>query len=376
MNIKSILHSFLVLSCALLMWQCGGEENLPGTTVSGQIQNASNMTLHLDRVGLGQSANTVVGKTETDGAGNFTMNFPEGVDPGVYRLRVGQQKMNLILEEGDNLQVNGELANLNRYNVNVKGSKATDVYVETIQKLLAREYKGQDIRNLVDTTNHPLTAMMLANQAIGLNPKFIDLHKKARDKAAEAYPNMEAVQQYTTFISNLEKQTQMVNASGNIMVGKPAPDITLPSPNGKEYKLSDLKGQVVLLDFWASWCGPCRRENPNVVKVYNDYKDKGFTVYSVSLDGLDSRTKTRLGSEEQISAQMERSKERWKNAIQQDGLPWEYHVSDLKKWESDPARIYGVRSIPKTFLIDREGNIAAINLRGADAIEAALQDLI
>ncbi len=146
----------------------------------------------------------------------------------------------------------------------------------------------------------------------------------------------------------------------------------LPSPSGKVYALSDLKGKVVLLDFWASWCGPCRRENPNVVKIYKKYKDQGFTVFSVSLDGLDSRTKARFNSEELIQQQLEISKQRWIKAIEQDGLEWPYHVSDLKKWECAPARLYGVTSIPRTFLIDREGRIAAVNLRGAQQIEQAL----
>lgn len=127
------------------------------------------------------------------------------------------------------------------------------------------------------------------------------------------------------------------------VVGDVAPDIQLPNPEGKIIKLSSLKGKVVLLDFWASWCGPCRMENPNVVKAYQKYKDKGFTVFSVSLDN---------------------DKAKWLKAIEADKLEWSNHVSDLKGWQSTVARLYGVSGIPSTFLLDKEGNIVAKNLRG------------
>jgi len=117
------------------------------------------------------------------------------------------------------------------------------------------------------------------------------------------------------------------------------------------------------LDFWASWCGPCRRANPKVVKAYNKYKSQGFTVFNVSLDGVDERTKSRMKSQEDIDKRMEQSKKKWLAAIEKDGLIWDNHVSDLKKWDSAASKKYGVRSIPTTFLIDRDGKIAALNPR-------------
>jgi len=148
--------------------------------------------------------------------------------------------------------------------------------------------------------------------------------------------------------------------SGSLKVGQKAPDIEMAGIDGKPIKLSSLKGKMVLIDFWASWCGPCRRENPSVVSAYNEYKDKtfrngkGFTVFGVSLDT---------------------SKERWEKGIADDKLSWTYHVSDLQGWKNAAAQQYGVYGIPMSYLIDGDGVIVAVSPRG-EALPSKLKELL
>ena len=171
------------------------------------------------------------------------------------------------------------------------------------------------------------------------------LHEEVITALHETYPEHPIVK---------ERWGIMHSPAYKTSVGAMAPELAFKDPDGKIRKLSDLKGKVVLIDFWASWCGPCRRENPNVRRIYGLYHDKGFEIYSVSLD---------------------RDAASWRRAISDDKLIWPNHVSDLKQWQSEGAAIYGVRSIPATFLLDREGRIVAKDLRG-EALEKAVKQLV
>lgn len=373
---KNLLNLTIIGLFALLISSCNTQTEIEGTSIRGNIQNAENLQVFLDRVVIGK-ASSVLAKADIDGSGNFKLNFPEGLEAGIYNLRIGAKKINLILNGKEGLiRLEGNLSTLQKYDFNVSGSGDSQAFANIIRGLIARKINQDDIKRFVDTTSNPILGAFVAYQALGGSGQFLNIQKSAHAKLVAQYPKTELTQEYKKYIDALERQYNAQRANELVQIGQMAPDIKLPNPNGKEYALSELKGQIVLLDFWASWCGPCRRENPHVVKVYNKYKDQGFTVFSVSLDGLDARSKSRLGSQEQIDNMMRNSKKRWVDAIKNDGLPWEYHVSDLKKWESAPAALYGVRAIPRTFLIDREGKIAATNLRGAEAIESALKKLL
>ena len=189
------------------------------------------------------------------------------------------------------------------------------------------------IESLLRENKHLLMSAFLVTYFESAFEQYAPLYKVIRDALADRYGRND-------FVRHLDQKLRSV-----VMVGMEAPDIVMTDTTGVVRRLSDLRGKVVLIDFWASWCGPCRMENPNVVRVYQKYHDKGFEVFSVSLDN---------------------SREKWVQAIRKDNLLWPNHVSDLRGWSSAGGRLYGISSIPATVLVGRDGKVLARNLRGAE----------
>ncbi|MTI39341.1 TlpA disulfide reductase family protein [Fulvivirga lutimaris] len=298
--------------------------------------------------------------------------------PGYYRLNFyNKQFVNLILNE-DDVVVNVD-GNERGGFVEISGSKDHD-FIEMVQKMNA-EFQASpqvaEINNRFGLANSQQDAAAIATirdeymkldhefkqkiaakiDSAGASLGVIEILKSGRfldkDKFQATYHRI--AEDASTKLTNSTVAMDFVNeveANKNLAIGMVAPDIALPNPDGEVIALSSLRGKYVLVDFWAKWCGPCRKENPNVVKAYNRFNDKGFEVYGVSLD---------------------RRKEDWLQAIEQDGLHWT-QVSDLKYWNSEAAKIYNIKAIPFALLLDPDGVIIGKNLRGRE-LERKLEEI-
>lgn len=351
---------YLFLLPAIMVFSCSAYK---GTTITGVLKGAENMSVFLDELNI-TSQPQLLFQEKVDSDGKFTMKFPDGIKRGIYRLRVGEQVADLIMDGSEKeVNISGNLSDLNEFKYKVSGAPLAEQYLNTVSDYVERKIDVPALTNITAKTSDPLVGFQIAARLFQFQPDFLSLHKDVLERMKTSYPELNLTKEYGNVISQIEQQVMAQMAMQKIKIGEPAPDIALPDPKGKVRKLSDYKGKLVLIDFWASWCGPCRRANPEVVRIYHKYKDQGFDVFSVSLDGIDSNTAKRFNDPAQLKAQMESSKQRWIDAISQDQLTWDGHVSDLKKWESSPAGEYGVQSIPQTFLVGRDGNIVAINPR-------------
>lgn len=224
-------------------------------------------------------------------------------------------------------------------------------------------------QNMIDENPGSIANIFIFSQSIGNVPLItpqedFEYFEKVGEGLKEQYPNSSHTKNYLLRIeeirSNLASQEQRESVKSRLTPGSIVPEIALENPQGQIMKLSDLRGKVVLVDFWAAWCRPCRMENPNLVRMYDEYKDNGFEVYSVSLDGLPNQ---------------QDPKGAWTKAIAMDKLMWNNHVSDLKGWNTSVINDFGFQGIPFTVLVDREGKIIATELRGPD-LEAKLKEVL
>ena len=375
-QIKTFL--LILLPAFASIMSCNGQPG--GYTLKGNIAGAANLQVLLEQAHFDRTT-TALTRATTDASGNFNLKLEKPFEQALYSLSIEAKKLYFVLDGKEKaIELTGNLGTLDRMDVTAKGSPTLTCHADLIKGVIATPIKGPDeAKAVIQKACTPLMKALLTSQLLGTNAgAFMAEFKTAAKDLNTAMPGSKYATDYSNMIAQVETQLAQQQAGGGgggeaVQIGQPAPDISLPDPTGKVRSLSSLKGKVVLLDFWASWCGPCRRENPHVVEVYNKYKAKGFEVFSVSLDGVDPRS-SRGMSAEQLTANKESGKQRWQEAIKKDGLLWDNHVSDLQHWGSAPAATYGVSSIPKTFLIGRDGKVVAINPR-ANLEEALLKVL-
>ncbi|MGB1076463.1 MAG: peroxiredoxin family protein [Flavobacteriales bacterium] len=389
----------ILVAVVALAWGCNSTGTSGSTStegegiITGTLKNGEGLLVELKTLRAGQFIK--VGQTFTDDQGNFELVPIENIGYDYHQLVVDNLHSGvLIMDSTMNVHIDAEVPVQGFLrDISIEGSEPTSILSDYFNACMYHQDSIRTLTVMMQGNKDQALAQTLSQQLIN---QQIEADKDARafinevlasgkneeatlgalehvktqmgwsefEKALKATENALGGGEFhkalkKNYVANRNPQQPRTLPGGQNggasnrnptsmgrrpSAGTVAPDIVMNGINGEERKLSDLRGKVVLIDFWASWCGPCRRENPNVVRAYERYKDQGFEVFSVSLDS---------------------NADRWEKAIAQDGLIWENHVSDLKGWSNAAARAYGVTSIPFTLLVDRNGEVIASNLRGS-----------
>jgi thiol-disulfide isomerase/thioredoxin len=387
-NIAYLLLPLLVLASSFSGCDDNKKKGNGNAEVHGKFANSAGDTLFL--VDVSQSTFKVLDSVIAGENGEFDF-YPLITYKGFYNVQVGktsQQFATLIIGPGDKLTVEGDAKNLG-YTWKTDGSEDARRFNEFNTYMSGLEKQRQPHMERMDSiqrTFQVLVSMLRREDSAkidSLDKVFGDIYTETNQRLASldsvgaifvpgSFANIPALRllepfdnfaYYEKTLAALEKDyanapnvkmlRDYVERERPFSKGTVPPEIAMSDPTGVVYRLSSLKGKVVLIDFWASWCAPCRVELPNVVKNYKKYHDQGFEVFSVSLDS---------------------DKNAWIAAIAKDKLTWPYHVSDLRQWQSAVVPLYRIREIPKTILLDREGRIIDRDLKG-EALSAKLDEI-